>query len=210
MVSLMELSHEHDVTDLAVLVRLCAVKPTVVDHRHRLFHSSLQALKFPDVRNRWDHAAHLLVVDARRDRAEDDASSRLHGALLQVFKQEIAEEEVPEVVRGEAQLVPVGRPPWPTTWKESREEGSLFVSIGEVHCGIAHQCIQRNVQCPESGDKLADTVVRCKVQVHDHVAALRKVLLFGNALRLHKISAGHDHAPFAGLGQLSRCGEAEP
>mmetsp|Transcript_55266 Transcript_55266/g.157327 ORF Transcript_55266/g.157327 Transcript_55266/m.157327 type:complete len:300 (-) Transcript_55266:445-1344(-) len=97
-----KLSAQHDAADLAVLVRLRADELATVHHGYWLLHALLQAREVAQVGERRDHPAHVLLVDARRDGAKDDAAPRPRGARLEVWEKQIGQQEVAQVVGGEA------------------------------------------------------------------------------------------------------------
>eukprot|EP00404_Azadinium_spinosum_P022804 CAMPEP_0180636334 /NCGR_PEP_ID=MMETSP1037_2-20121125/43107_1 /TAXON_ID=632150 /ORGANISM="Azadinium spinosum, Strain 3D9" /LENGTH=102 /DNA_ID=CAMNT_0022657531 /DNA_START=431 /DNA_END=739 /DNA_ORIENTATION=- len=100
MVAPMQLPHQHHVADFAVLVRLGSVKEAIVDHRDRGLHACFEALETADVGNGRDHTPKLLVIHARSDSAQYHTTSGLHTAVLQVFQQQVAEQEVAKIVSG--------------------------------------------------------------------------------------------------------------
>mmetsp|Transcript_87104 Transcript_87104/g.254910 ORF Transcript_87104/g.254910 Transcript_87104/m.254910 type:complete len:442 (+) Transcript_87104:267-1592(+) len=203
-----ELAHEHHVADLAVLVRLGAAEGPAIDHGGRGLHPLLETLEIADSCHGGNHAAQLLVVDARGDRSQDHAARGLHEAVLQVLQEELAEQEVAKVVGGKLHLVPVCRPPRAATGEETGKECPLLVRVGEVQRSVADERVQRTLERAERPDKLADAVVGREVAVEDLVAAFWEAVLLRDHLSFHKVAAGHDDEPVAPLCHLLGAGKA--
>ena len=89
----MQLSNRHHVESLRILVRLGAIEFTAIDHLRP--GALLESLKLADLSARVDKAT-ANRVGVTRDRADDAHPSAL--GLLEVWKQQVDQEEMAEVV----------------------------------------------------------------------------------------------------------------
>mmetsp|Transcript_38155 Transcript_38155/g.95735 ORF Transcript_38155/g.95735 Transcript_38155/m.95735 type:complete len:213 (+) Transcript_38155:611-1249(+) len=210
MVPAVQLTHQHDVTYLAVLVCLGTVELATIHHRDlRALHSLLQALKFTDVGKGRNHSSDLLVVDACGHRTKDDAPRWLHPAVLQIIQEEVAKQKVAEVIGGKTQLMAVCGPPRTATGEEPGEEGAWLVSVREVHSRIAHERVEWAAERTEGLNELPDTVVRAEVTMQHCEAVFRKIGGPGDLFSLLEIAARHDDIPLAAERELLRGSKAQ-
>mmetsp|Transcript_27302 Transcript_27302/g.51104 ORF Transcript_27302/g.51104 Transcript_27302/m.51104 type:complete len:430 (-) Transcript_27302:181-1470(-) len=205
-----QLLHEHHVAHLAVLVSLGAIEVLPIKHGDGCLHPLLQALHVANVRQGRDHATELRAVHRGRDGAQDHATGWLHGAALQVLKQELAKQEVAQVVGCEAHLIALRGIARPAPREEPWQENTLLVSVGVVHRRVADQGVQGPVEGLEGLRKVADALGGCQVAVQHLIGILEQTSILGRPLRLLEVSAGHDHVPFPGGRQLPGCSEAQP
>mmetsp|Transcript_5333 Transcript_5333/g.10889 ORF Transcript_5333/g.10889 Transcript_5333/m.10889 type:complete len:236 (+) Transcript_5333:589-1296(+) len=206
----MQLLHQHHIADLAVLVRLCTIKLLAVQHCDRGFHAFLQSLQVSYVSQRRDHATQLRTVHSGGDSAQDHAAGRLGGASLEVLQQQVAEQEVSQVVRRKAHLVTLCRPARTSAREETREEDTLLVGVRVVHGRVAHQSIQRPPQRLEGFHEVADAVRGGQVTVEHLIRLLEHASISCSFLCLLIVPARHDHVPVARGGELLRRRQTQP
>mmetsp|Transcript_10602 Transcript_10602/g.24122 ORF Transcript_10602/g.24122 Transcript_10602/m.24122 type:complete len:209 (+) Transcript_10602:502-1128(+) len=207
MVAAVELAHEHDVCNLAVLVCLSTIKLLPIDHCYRCLHSSLHAFEVSDVCFGWNLPTKLLVVHGGCHGAKDHAPCWL--AFLHVRQQERAQQVVAQVVRCEAQLHLIWRPAGSPTREQSRQDSCFLVGVGEVHSSVAHKAIQGSTRGTERIDEATHAVLARQVQVQHGVVVLRELIGFGGLLCLAEVPASHDDVPLASQSQFLRGCQAQ-
>ena len=125
------------------------------------------------------------------------------------LQEELAEQEMAQVVCREAELVAIGRVARPLSCEEPWEEDAGLVRVGEVHGRIAHQRIQRPAQSVECIHKVANTAVGGQVAVENLVGVFEHTCFLRRLLCLLEIPAGHNDIPVSRCRQLFCCSQAQ-
>lgn len=117
-----------------------------VDHRDRVAKSRLQALRVAQVGGRGDGHFAAEFLGVRSDRTQGDEPHRRLVRAFQVVEQQLAEQEVPEVVGGHADLDTLGR------------AHGLF-QTRQVDGGVVDEGVQRPAERVEGGNEAANALL---------------------------------------------------
>ncbi len=185
-VAFVQFAHGQHVAEFAVLVGFARFEFFAADHRDRSFEAIGHALEVAQIRGRrnGDFAAEFLGVGG--DGAEDDEAGFGVAAVLragfEVFEHQITEQEVAQVVGGDAQFVAVGAI-------------HRLLEEGHVGGGVADEGIEGAAQGAVVGDELADAGEAGEVKVEDLVGVGGHVEALGGGDRFGAVAAGHDDEP---------------